>query len=384
MQEAIALTVQKHPELASFIYRHKAQEGELQSASIGERPQIAFELENILGSGVNKTLDNAESTLSITWLLDKKLIEARIKRAQMNKSQINIEKEIKVLDLAAHTASIFIKNLAQQQELKLASKAKEQAEALVKAVKERVSAGKASEIEALQAEALLHQRELEQEDIVHELKSSSYQLSKQWANREVYFTAKGNLDAIPAIKSFSEYSNILKTNAKLKVFANLQRVSESQIILEKIKSKPRWELSTGIRHLKSSDDFGFVAGFSIPLGKDKSISGRTQSLRAQQSEYAVQAEAFSLKLNSQVYVLLQEIIHSKHIIESLTKKIIPLLDKAENKSIHAYEIGKLNYLQLNSTKEKWLEAHKSLIDAYKLIHLQHIELQRLTGTSFTL
>ncbi|MEQ9021521.1 MAG: hypothetical protein RLN82_02040, partial [Pseudomonadales bacterium] len=109
--------------------------------------------------------------------------------------------------------------------------------------------------------------------------------------------------------------------------------------------------------------------------------GKIRRLRAQQAEYGVETQALQRELDTQLYVLLQEIKHSRHVIETLQEQIIPNLEEAERQAEQAFNAGRLGYQQWSVILNKKLDAQQELLSAFESIHLQHIELQRLTGTS---
>ncbi|MDF1833225.1 MAG: hypothetical protein P1U52_12810, partial [Porticoccaceae bacterium] len=122
---------------------------------------------------------------------------------------------------------------------------------------------------------------------------------------------------------------------------------------------------------------------SVPLGNDRSSAGKIKSLQAKQAEYGSESEALQRQLNTQLYVLLQKIKHSQHVIKTLQEQIIPALNNAQGQATQAYESGQLGYQQWTAILLKKLGAQQTLLSAFEAIHLQHIELQRLTGTTLT-
>ena len=227
------------------------------------------------------------------------------------------------------------------------------------------------------------QRELEAEDLQHVLTSTRYQLRAQWGGERNDFRLVGELFTIPTLGSVERQFDQLKQNPTLALLATQQRIAESEIELARIEAKPQWQFSVGVRRFEASDDFGMVAGVSVPLGNDRSSTGKIRSLQARQAEFASESEALQRQLDTQLYVLLQEIKHSRHVIETLQKRIIPALNTAHAQATHAYETGKLGYQQWVNLLNKKLGAQQDLLSAFEAIHLQHIELQRLTGTTLT-
>ena len=382
LDEAIGLTLRQHPNLAAFAHRREALQGRVQRARIGQRPELSLELQDALGTGRLSGLDQAQTTLGISWILDAELVAAQVGAAQEATTQVDVNREIRALNVAAETAALFVQDLAQQERLKLANQFVEQAEEGLSVARRRQAAGNAAGMEVLQAAAQLRGRQLEAEELVHELEAGRYELAAQWGGDRDY-RPKGDLRALPEVGDFEHQLSALKNSPALRSFATRQRILESEMILARIEAKPRWQLSAGLRRYEDSDDFALVAGLTLPVGDDGRSAGRLQTLRAQQAEYAAEAEAMERRLDRQLYVLLLEIEHGLHLITALSDDIIPVLQKAQRQASHAYEIGQLNYLQWQDIRRQWLAARRNLITTYEATHLRHIELQRLTGASLT-
>lgn len=383
LDQAVQLTLAQHPQLGAFAHRREAYRGLAQQVGVAERPSIGLVIEDFAGNGDNNGFEGAQSTLSISWVMQEARIDQRIQAAQVSATQVDVQQQIKALDLSARTARLFIQALVDEQRLTLARQAQQQAASTVDALKERVDAGKNPEFERLQAEVEMAQRELETEDLEHVLASTRYQLGAQWGGERNDYRLAGELLALPALGSVEQHFDQLKQNPTLTLLATRQRIAESEIELARIEARPQWQFSAGVRRFEASDDFGLVAGVSVPLGKDRSSTGKIRSLQARQAEFASESEALQRELDTQLYVLLQEIKHSHHVIETLQSRIIPALGTAHAQATQAYDAGKLDYQQWVILLNKKLEAQQDLLSAFEAIHLQHIELQRLTGTTLT-
>ncbi|ACV26693.1 outer membrane efflux protein [Kangiella koreensis DSM 16069] len=381
LDEAIQMTLQNHPEMSRYQYQKQRFDGLVKQASVGQKPKLDVTIEDAFGSGDYSGFDIAQTTIGITWILDGDLIDGRVKASKQAASQVNFERDIQALDLSANTAKIFIEHVALQEQIKLARLNLKQTEEAYQSIVSRNQKGKGSTIDTIQMKANVARAELMIEDLEHELKASQRRFLNQVGEQSRLLTPKGNLFSIPDINSFDESLVKLKQHPRLSSFANKSRVLESQIELARIEAEPKWEISTGVRRYERTSDVGIVAGFSVPLGSSSSNAGKIQSLRAEQSIYQVEAEVLKRELNTQLYVLLQEIEHSKHVIDVNQETIIPLLKEAKEEVNKAYEIGRTSYLQWFNIHQDYLAAHLNLISTYKTLHLQNIELQRLTGTS---
>ena len=383
LSKAVTMTLQSHPELKALIAQEAVWQGNIEQAGIGERPQIGLMIEDALGTGEHSALQSMQSTLTYSWLLQQDQIDGRVNAAKSQANAVIVEQKIKALDLSAIVAKQFVEILIKQERLKLNQLAVSQAQEVVDAIAKRVKAGKSSNVEMRLAQAELVRRNLAVEDLEHELKASHYQLSSLWGKPQVELKLTGNLMLKPEIPSVESQLNKLKQIPQIQKFVNEQRIAQSQMELTRIEAKPQWQFTAGLRRYEATNDFGLVAGISIPWGSENSNAGTIAALRAKQDVLASQQQALMQKLDAQLYVLLQEMAHSHHVIETIQAQIIPELETALTEAGQAFDIGKLNYNQWSDIRRELLSAQNQLLDAYQSLHLQHIEIQRLTGVSIS-
>lgn len=397
LSTAISQTMKLHPELKSFANQAEIYKGYAQQASIQSRPQIGFIIEDALGTGKHSGFKSAQSTLSIAWLLDSSLVKSKVATAKIQGATVSLAREIKALDLAAQTARYFIQVLVNEERLKLAKLSLQQAVKSFEAVSKRVKMGKSSLVDKLKSQADVAKRALVVEDLTHEVDASKYQLLAQWQgqgqkqnqqqNQQYKETIIiGSLLSLPHLPLTSSTDvdslfNKLSQLPSVSLFATKQRIAQSEIELARIEAKPLWQFSTGLRRFETTDDFGLVAGISIPFGDANQNQGKIKALRASQNELEAESQALVHKLNTQLYVLVEQMKHSQHVIHAVADNVIPVLEQAFIEAEKAYKIGMYSYTEWMNTQKELLDAQSDLIAAYQNAHLNNIEIERLTGTS---
>jgi len=393
IRNAITLTIKMHPELKKFANQAEMYKGYAQQAGIQSRAEIGFLVEDALGTGKHSGFKSAQSTLSISWLLDGELAQRKMAAATIQGSTVKLEREIKALDLAAQTTRYFIQVLVNEERLTLAKLSLKQSIKSFEAVKKRVKLGKSSLVDKLKSRAEVAKRELVVEDLTHEVDASKYQLLAQWQGQDLTQNKQhkeikiiGSLLSLPDIfltdgTNFNLLFNKLKQTPSISLFATKQRIAQSEIELARIATKPLWQFTTGLRRFETTDDFGLVAGISIPFGDAKQNDGKIRALRASQNQLKTESLALVHKLNTQLYVLIEQLKHSSHVIHAVTENIIPLLEQAFVEAEKAYNIGLYSYTEWVNTQQALLNAQSDLIDAYQNAHLNNIEIERLTGMS---
>ncbi len=385
--------------LKSFAIKAEVYSGYAQQAGVQSRPQIDFSIEDALGTGEHSGFKSAQSTLSIAWLLDGELVKGKMQAAKVHGATVALAREVKALDLAAQTARYFVQVLVNKERLKLAKLSLTQASNSFTAVDKRVKAGKSSLVDKFKAQAEVAKQALVVDDLTHQVDVSKYQLFAQWRGQVQAINTNDlhkksqvigsllSLPRLPIIDSSDADSlfNKLKQTPAVSLFATKQRIAQSEIELARIETKPLWQFSTGLRRYEATDNFALVAGISIPFGDSNQNEGKISALRASKEQLATESLALVHKLNTQLYVLIEQIKRNQQVISAITEKVIPVLEQAFAEAEKAYKVGMYSYTEWMNTQQTLLNAQSDLIGAYQNAHLNNIELERLTGTSlFTL
>lgn len=382
LNRAIELTLTQHPELSEFAHRADAVAGYVQQAGVGSRVQLEARVEDGFGTGSHSGFSMIQSSVVISWLLDAQQVESRVREASDKAGVLVFEKEAKALDLAAATARLFVRQRILLERMKLARLARDQGQQALKAISARVAAGKSSLVDQHLAQAELSRRNLDLEDLHHELEASLYQLVAQWRGDAAHYQVARFPLVAPNIGDFEQQKQKLLAHPGLKLFASKARLMSSQIARAKAEAEPQWQVSTGVRRYEASDDFGLIAGVSIPLGGEQRNAGTIKAITAKQGQNEAEKQALMLSLETQIFVLLKQLEHNQHVITQLSQQLLPLLEKALSEAKKAYAIGKFSYYDWTRVQQSLFSAQGELLDAYENAYLNQIELERLTGASF--
>ena len=88
LDQAVQLTLEKHPQLGVFLHRREAYQGLAEQVGVSERPNISLSVEDFAGSGDQNGFDSAQSTLAISWVSQGARINSRVQSARVAASQI--------------------------------------------------------------------------------------------------------------------------------------------------------------------------------------------------------------------------------------------------------------------------------------------------------
>ncbi|NOR41512.1 MAG: TolC family protein [Gammaproteobacteria bacterium] len=380
LNEAVARTLERNPELVAFGYQFQAQDGRVLQAGLAPNPELSLTVENALGSGEFTGMDGAETTLSIAWILERGVRQRRLETARAGVSLLDVEADIMRLDAAAETARWFFSCLSSQAQMVNAGEAVQLAQETVRAVKKRVQAGKSPQAELARAQAELARMKLNQEDFEHELLSASRRLAAQWGETEPGFKrVNGELLTLPTTDSFAILKTRITENPDLARFLSKQRVDEAEIRLAKAQNKPDWRVSVGVRRLEITGDDALVANITLPLALRNRNQGRIAEAQANLAQTDADATAARIHNETLLFVIYQELQHSLHRAKTYRDEVIPRLEQALTDTRNAYELGRYSYFEWRTVQEDLLEARHALVEASVDAHKNTIEIERLTG-----
>jgi cobalt-zinc-cadmium efflux system outer membrane protein len=382
LSEALARTVARNPELTVLGYQREALEGALTQASLLPNPELDVALQDVFGTGEHQSLDRAEATVTLSWLLERGVRERRIDAAQAGVDLNSADAEVLRLDVGAETARRFVLCLAYQARLEWARSAVGLARETIAAVGERVNAGRAPEAELARAEAELARTELVEEDYEHELLSAMHRLSAQWGDTEPDFDAvAGDVMNLPELEPFDALVARIEQNPDLARYASQERLDAAELELAQAQARPPWRLSGGLRRLEVTDDFALVGGITIPLTVRNRNEGRIATARANLARTAAERRAAEVRVETTLFTLHQELNHYLQTAQRLREDILPRLEQALVDTRRAFELGRYSYLEWRAVQGELLQANESLLENSIDAHGIAIEIERLTGVA---
>lgn len=384
LNTAIARTLENNPELVALGYHVQIQQGLFTQAQLAPSPELSLEIEDILGTGNFSNINAAQTTLSIGWVLERGIRQRRIDVASSNVSLASTKIETIRIDKSADTARYYLDCLSNQVRYDYAKEAVKLAESIVDAVTARVNASKSPRAELARAKADLAMKELELEDLNHELLSSYRRLAAQWGEIEPQFThVEGQLLTLPKTESFDILIARLDRNSEIQELLSQRRLNETQLHLANAKNKSPWRISAGVRRFEQEDDHALVLGLTIPLTYKNRNQGEIAARQAALDKIEADTHVVDIRIKTQLFILYEELKHSFHRATALRKEVIPNINQAVNDSKNAYERGIYSFLEWQIVQKELLAANFELVDAMTSAHLHVIEIERLTGEKIT-
>ncbi|MCK4863982.1 MAG: TolC family protein [Gammaproteobacteria bacterium] len=380
LHEAISKTINNNHKLRAFYFERQAQKGRVVQAGLSPGSAINFDVEGVAGSDNFKGTDNAQISLSMSWVFEGQLRQRYIDLANAGTFAVATEANINLLDVSAETARLYLISLARQTHLINSKRALKISKQIARAIKKRVLAGKTTEAELARAQVDVMRRELELEDVDHELSSTYRLLAAQWGKPLFeYAQVEGDLFSIPQVLSFEKLKQRLEQSPNFARLLSQKRLQQRELKLAKAKNSPGWNMSLGVRHYQQTDEQALIAGISIPFGEGSRNSGGIAEARANLSQLEIKEDEVRVRFETSLYSLHQELKHHFHQIEAYRNKIIPKLEQALKQTRRAYNLGRYSYLELRSVQNELISARHALVEASLNAHLKRIEIERFTG-----
>lgn len=385
LRAAIKAAIHGNPSLKTFDYKLKAQQARLEQA--GQRPalQAGVEVENWGGSGNATGLDAAETTLSISQILElggKR--SARLEVSRLESDGVRIEQQAAQLDVVAEVVRRFVHIAADQEQLALTRQATQLAKNTVDAVSRRVQAAKSPEVELHRANVEYIRAQVELRHAEHELQVSRRKLAAMWGQPEADFgDIEADLYRIPQVAGFDDLVARLERNPQLGRFMTQARLRDAQVRLAETTGRGDVELSAGVRRFQEGGDTAFVGGVSLPLFSGRRAAPAVVEAHALLGQSEAEREAAFVDARAQLFEFYQELRHSIHEVETLKRDALPQMVEALEETQYAYDRGRYSFLELVDGQRAYLETQRAAIEAGLKVQTLLAEIERLTGEPLT-
>lgn len=381
LRRALFLVLLKNPELLSFSWEVRAQEARTLQAGLLPNPAIDIEVENFGGSGDFSDFDAAETTVSLSQLIE--LGGKRSKRKQiasLEQELANWDYLTKRADVLTEATKAFVNVVAAQKRLDLAKELVNLAEKVLKSVTARVKAGKVSPVEKTRAGVAYSTSKIALARAKRNLAASRKQLAVMWTSQTPLFDkAEGQIDKIVPVPTAGQLENLISQNPDIARWATEMEQRRANAALEDAKKIPDPTISLGTRHFSENDDNAFVFWVSIPIPVFNRNQGTRLEARRRIEKAKEEQKSVKLRILSKLAQAYQSLSSAYAEARALKKEVLPGARAAFEASRKGYRQGKFDYMVLLDAQRTLFETRAEYLEALNQYHTALADVERLVG-----
>jgi len=381
LREAVAATLLRHPALAAFEWTIRIEEARTLQAGLRPNPNFDAEVENILGSGTFTGVDQAETTLQLSQIIElwgKR--SRRVKAAGLAQDVARRQYEMLRQEVVTETARAFFNGLHAQEELALRQDVLDLADSLLQSVYRRVNAGKGSPVEESKAKVTKASAEIDLDQAKRRYEASRQRLAAQWAHTKPTFTTlSGNLMHVEDVPDLDQLQARLETNPELgRWFAEEERI-RALIELEHARGKPDVTLGGGYRRLSGPNANAAVFGMSMPLPLFNRNEGAIQEAQFSLNRAKDNQRTLLLHLETALVQFWNGLAAAHAQVKRLESEVLPEAQHAFELTQRFYEEARFSYLDVLHARQILVAARLRHIQALSDYHQALVDIESVVG-----
>ena len=384
LQDAIRATLNKNPSLQVYQFKYQALEGEKITAALKPPLEISGEIENITGTGEFSGMDAAETTLSLSSVIELgNPREARSQLVTARQAALMSSERVTSANLLTQVTQQFILVLAAQENVKLQDAFCNASKTSVQYVQQLMQAGRFTNTELLRAKTALALCSIELQKYKSVLHTEKIKLSMYWGEPIANFSeVNADLYRMMPVKALNNWMTLLEQNPDVILLNQDVAVKTAEIKQLRADSQSDIQWHAGVRQFQATDDAAIVIGVNVPLGQKNRSSGTLNTAIANQSLAEADRDIALIQAKAELNSIYSEYQSLLDQIKLLQYDILPLLEQDIQNTTKAFIQGRYSYLEFNVAQKELLETQKILIETATEAHLLHARLERLTANSY--
>lgn len=380
LAQALQRTLTHNPGLQLYPYQQRINDAAAISAGVRPNPELQVELADVLGTGDSSGVKSAELTLSLSQLIE--LGDKRQKRLELTQWQSELTErqyQLDKVDALAATMRSFLQLLHQQALLNWAEQKIAMEQQALNLAKERAQAGIVKDADLSRLELKVLQSRMEHKSLSAAKQLNLRLLASHWADQPDFDAVSGDLTLLPALPALADVLTQLQQAPELQWWLTQQRVLESQLQLAKALGQADLTLGAGIRRNQQTNDNAVVLQLSLPLQLENPQQGTLLATQAATEQAQLQQQQTMQQLQLQTEHSYLQLTQLSEQIKDYQKAVLPLSQQVLEQIAAGYQLGIFDMTDLLSAQQEILLAKRHLIDLHYALHLQLLELERLTG-----
>lgn len=256
-------------------------------------------------------------------------------------------------------------------------------QAALKVIQQRANAGVVGEADVMRMQLRLVKSQAQQALLVSQQSQSLKVLSANWAEPPDFTTVAGELTILPPLPDKATLDKALRATPDYLLARAKTRINEAQLALEQAQSKANITVGAGIKRLEASNDNAFVFSFSMPLQWQDQNQGNIATAQALYQQNLAQQELLMAQLKLALQRIQSAMQNNINQVERLKGDLLPIAQSLLDEVKRGYQLGIYGVLQWVDAQDELFNIERDLVEAQHAVHLQFLELERLSGNSLT-
>lgn len=349
-------------------------------------PELSYEQDNSLGSGIYRGTRSAETTLQISQafeLFGKR--DARIAAGAAGVEVAAIQRKAVRLEVLSETAIAFLGVLGAQRRIRILDEQIAAIDRLTPLLRRRVEAGASSPAETGRAEVASALVKADRERLKATLASARRELAVLMGDPTPKFSeVSGRVEIAGRPPTFQSVVAAIDANPQLVRWTAVYAQRNAELLLARLKPYPDVRIAAGWRHFNESNDDAVRLTVSVPIP----VFDRNQGniLSAQESLAKTRAEREAnrntlIVLAGRAYDSLQGSLRE---LSVLRESAIPRAQEAAEAISQGYGQGRFSLLEVLDAQASVTQARLREQEAQQNFHAAVATIEGLVGNPFTL
>ena len=364
------IVLENNPDIKMNLASIMSAEGQALQAGLRPNPQAIMELENFGGDDDFSGVDGAELTLGVEQEIE--IAGKRTYRKDVANYALAAAKQEAVSQILATLASThqsYAGYVIAQERLKLAERRLALADKTDEAVKKRVSAAAASDIQHTKVDIEQKAAAIEKAQAIEELASAKAQLERILASGvDQINEGIGFLQTAFDVPEKEQLIKALENLPQAEMMKLKELQAQSNIELAKAYGVPNPTIGLGIRRFNETDSNAFMATLSIPIPISDRNQGNIAQARAERIVAENENSSTLLSLKEASEKVYQQLLAASQEVKSYKNDIIPSAQKAYEQASEGYNSGRFSFLELLDAQRTLYEMQEAQLDSLLKLH----------------
>lgn len=364
------IVLENNPDIKMNLASIMSAEGQALQAGLRPNPQAIMELENFGGDDDFSGVDGAELTLGVEQEIE--IAGKRTYRKDVANYALAAAKQEAVSQILATLASThqsYAGYVIAQERLRLAERRLALADKTHEAVKKRVSAAAASDIQHTKVDIEQKAAAIEKAQAIEELASAKAQLERILASGvDQINEGRGFLQTAFDVPEKEQLIKALENLPQAEMMKLKELQAQSNIELAKAYGVPNPTIGLGIRRFNETDSNAFMATLSIPIPISDRNQGNIAQARAERIVAENENRSTLLSLKEASEKVYQQLLAASQEVKSYKNDIIPSAQKAYEQASEGYNSGRFSFLELLDAQRTLYEMQEAQLDSLLKLH----------------